>query len=297
MTDDAIALAPRAHRAIETLHSCVYFAPEVEAEFTAIGLRPGSMPYFASRAAPMGAVGAGVVAATFYNFNPAMVARHIPRAWTLASPEQVVAARWRVVAAVLRRLLGESAEADVKELAALTREATADLAPEGRALYAAHASLDWPDDPLLAMWHGATLLREYRGDGHVAVLLSSGLSGIEALATHTVTGRGFTVDGAKRTRGWSDEQWAAAHDALAQRGLLADGALTDTGRALRERIEAETDRLAAAPWRRLGTDRTERLIALGKAFSRVVAGRGAFPAALFGASYSKDASRAKAPRT
>jgi hypothetical protein len=283
MTDDfAIALAPRAHRAVELLHSPVYFAPEAEAEFTAIGLRPGSMPYFASRSAPMGAVGAGVTAATFYNFNPAMVARHIPRAWTLALPEQVIEARWRVAAAVLRRLLGEAADsAEVGELAALTREATAGLAPAGRPLYAGHAALAWPDDPVLQLWHGATLLREYRGDGHVAVLLQSGLTGLEALVTHTVTGAGFTVDGAKRTRGWSVEEWDAACVALDGRGLLAGGALTEAGRALRERIEHETNRLAAAPWRRLGEERTTRLIELGKRFSRIVAGQRAFPPSLF----------------
>src|SRR3954452_23253125 len=83
----------RAHRAVEPLHNHLYFAPQQDEHLTAVGLRPGRMCYFAGRAAPMGAVGPGLVTATFYNFAPAIVARHLPRAWTLATPEQVIEAR------------------------------------------------------------------------------------------------------------------------------------------------------------------------------------------------------------
>jgi hypothetical protein len=82
-------VAARAHRATEPLHAMVYFAPETEAHLTAAGLRPGRMCYFAGRSAAMGAVSPGVTAATFYNFNPELVARHLPRAWALATPAAV----------------------------------------------------------------------------------------------------------------------------------------------------------------------------------------------------------------
>src|SRR3954464_6113417 len=120
---DSPALDPRvvarAHRAVEPLHNNVYFAPEHDERLTAVGLRPGRMCYFAGRAAPMGPVGPGVVAATFYNFSPAVVARHIPRGWTLASPEAVVAARFDAARASLTRLLGAASSAEVEELAGL----------------------------------------------------------------------------------------------------------------------------------------------------------------------------------
>src|SRR3954449_3603995 len=139
----------RAHRAVEPLHNHLYFAPEQDEHLTAVGLRPGRMCYFAGRAAPMGAVGPGVVAATFYNFSPSLIARHIPRAWTLAAPEQVVATRFAAARASLTRLLGgpEAADApEVAELAGLLRAACAALTPEGRPLYAAHAELPWPEE-------------------------------------------------------------------------------------------------------------------------------------------------------
>ena len=101
-------VAARAHRATEPLHAMVYFAPETEAHLTAAGLRPGRMCYFAARSAAMGAVSAGVTAATFYNFNPELVARHLPRAWALATPAAVVAARYAAADEVMARLLGPS---------------------------------------------------------------------------------------------------------------------------------------------------------------------------------------------
>ncbi|MDT4979684.1 MAG: hypothetical protein QOG07_1563 [Pseudonocardiales bacterium] len=283
-THPAPSAAGRAHRATDPLHSLIYFVPEAEQEYTAIGLRPGRMGYFASRSAPMGAVSAGVTAATFYNFNPEVVARVIPRAWTLASPENIIAARFRVADLALRRLLGDVVDApEVEEAANLAREATVGLAPEGRALFAAHAGLSWPELPHLALWHAVSLLREYRGDGHLIALQMAGLSGIESIVTHTATGYGFLEGPAKLLRGWSDEQWAAAVDDLRARGLMDADGLTTEGVSLRERVEADTDRLDAAPWQRLGPDRTARLIELGKGLSRVVSGNGAFPAGVFAA--------------
>src|SRR4051812_5614302 len=235
-----LRLVARTHRRLEPLHSHVYFAPETDERLTAVGIRPGRMVYFAGRAAAMGAVGPGVVTATFGNFAPAVVARHIPRAWTLATPEQVLAARHDAARASLTRLLADPPAADVEELAGLLREACAALTPEGRPLYAGHADLPWPEDPLLQVWHGVTLLREHRGDGHVLSLVRHGLSGLEALVTHTVTGRGFTQQAAQATRGWSDEEWVGSVARLTERGLVADGALTEDGLAVRTAVERET---------------------------------------------------------
>ena len=269
----------RAHRAIELVHSHVYFAPETEQHLTGAGLRPGRMCYFAGRSAAMGAVGPGAVTGTFYNFSPALVARTIPAAWELATPEQVLAARLDAARASLTRLLGDMASApEVGELGELLREACTALTPEGRALYAGHADLPWPEEPLLVLWHGATLLREHRGDGHVAALLHSGLSGIEALVTHTALGRGFTPEAAKATRGWSEEEWTAAVRALADRGLVDDAGLTEEGTELRARLEVHTDALSADPWLLLGPERTARVVELGKGFSRQLVANGALSA-------------------
>ncbi|WP_137161539.1 hypothetical protein [Blastococcus sp. CCUG 61487] len=269
----------RAHRAVELLHSHVYFAPETEQHLTGVGLQPGRMCYFAGRSAPMGAVGAGTVAATFYNFSPALIARSIPAAWSLATPEQVLAARLDAARASLTRLLGDAASSDeVAELAGLLRDACTPLTPEGRPLYAGHADLPWPEEPLLVLWHGATLLREHRGDGHIAALLHSGLSSLEALVTHTAMGRGFTPEAAKATRGWSEEEWTAAARALADRGLLDDAGLTEEGVELRARLEVHTDALSADPWLHLGPERTARVVELGKGLSRRLVAAGALSA-------------------
>ncbi|MGY5885252.1 SCO6745 family protein [Modestobacter lacusdianchii] len=272
-----LRLVSRAHRRLEPLHSHVYFAPETDEQLTAIGIRPGRMVYFAGRTAAMGAVGPGVVTATFANFAPAIVARHLPRAWTLASPEQVLTARTVATRASLTRLLGGVDGPELAELAELLREACTALTPEGRPLYAAHADLPWPDEPVLQVWHAVTLLREHRGDGHVLSVVRHGLTGLEALVTHTLTGRGFTQESAQLSRGWSDEEWAAALAGLTDRGLVADGALTAAGEQLRTALEQETDALSAAPFVHLGVARTERVAELGGALTGRLLAAGAFP--------------------
>jgi hypothetical protein len=276
--------AGRTARLLEPLHALGYFAPEVEAEVTGVGVRKGRAAYFASRSAAMGRVGAGPVAATFYVFNPSLVAHFIPAAWDTASPEDVVAARYRGVSAAWARLLGEDAlvSDEVREAADLARTASAGCTVAGRPLYAAHADLAWPDEPHMVLFHALTLLREHRGDGHVAVLIGADLSGIEALVTHTATGRGFTRPAAQATRAWSDEEWASAVTHLAARGLMTSaGELTAEGAALRKTVERRTEESAFSPWEHLGEAGTSRLTELCRPLVTTALTNGAFPAGVF----------------
>lgn len=274
----------RCFQALNTLHTLIYFAPEAEQEYTAAGLRPGRMGYFASRSAPLGAVGPGPVAATFFNFKPSLVARHIPRAWTLATPEQVLAARQRAVDRAMTRLIGAEALADpaTAEAAELALEAAAGCSFEGRPLAAAHAALPVPETAHLALWHAATVLREHRGDGHLAALMAAELEGIEALVTHTATGKGFNAEFARVSRDWSQEEWDAAVERLQARGLLdGDGALTEAGTELRRDIERLTARLALAPYQHLGEKKLERLVELTAPLAAAALANGAVPSGPF----------------
>jgi hypothetical protein len=276
----------RCSRVLEPLHSLIYFAPEHDERFAALGLKPGRMCYLASRAAPMGPVGPEVVTATFYNFNPDLVARHIPAAWQRAAPADILRTRLAVADAVLRRFLGDAVDsAELAEAAELAATATAGAGTPGRPLYAGHRELDWPTEPHLRLWHAVTLLREYRGDGHLAALQVAGLAGLPALIMHTATGRAFTLDFARASRGWSEEQWAAGVAALREKDLLdADGRLTEAGAALREEVEQNTDRLGADPFAHLGEHGTARLAELAKTFIGPIIAGGAFPATAFASS-------------
>lgn len=259
-------------RTLEPYHGLVYLAREAEAEYTTVGLAPGRMGYFASRSAPMGAVTADVVIATFYNFQPDLVRRAIPRAWSLASREDILAARLRVIDGALKRVLGPAAleGAEVEEAAGLVGTAAEGCAAPGHPLYAGHASLPWPEEPHLSLWHGVTLVREFRGDGHVAALVAAGHSGCEALVMHVATGQ-IPPDVATG-RAWSEEEWRSANDSLRGRGLL-DGAgkLTEDGVAARQRVEHLTDQLAMPMWERLGEEGCRRLRQLVRPLSKAIA--------------------------
>jgi hypothetical protein len=275
----------RCHNVLNPLHSTHYFSPDLGRELAAIGIEDDRGAYFAARSAAMGAVGPGTVTATFYNFRHELVARHVPGVWRAASPEAVLGGRARAVDATLRRLLGDEliASEEVAEAAGLALRAAQACTRTARPLYAAHADLPVPEEPHLALWHAATLLREHRGDGHLAVLLAAGLDPVEALVSHTATGKGMAPRWALGTRGWTREDWEAAVDRLRGRGLLdAEGELTDAGAALRQHIEAETDRLDLAPYTHLGVAGVERLTELAKGLLTTAVANGAFPAGMIG---------------
>ena len=124
---------------LEPVHGVVYFAPEARARFEEAGLKGFWMGYFASRSAALGPVGPDLVVATFYVFNPGMVARALPDAWDLASPEAVLDARSELADTTLRSVLGDLAIGPDVETAAELAASIARTAPRaGHPLGAAH---------------------------------------------------------------------------------------------------------------------------------------------------------------
>ncbi|MFF9867181.1 hypothetical protein ACF1G0_17455 [Streptomyces sp. NPDC013953] len=275
----------RCHNALNPLHSTVYFSPDYAKELAGLGIEDSNAAYFAGRAAAMGAVGPGTVAATFYNFSHELIAQHLPAVWDVAPPAAVLAARLRAADATLRRLLGDDTVASeaMAEAAGLALRAAAGCTRHARPLYAAHADLPLPEEPHLAYWHAATLLREHRGDAHLVALLSAGLDPLEALVSHTATGKGMAPRWILATRGWRRADWDAAAGRLRERGVLDErGELTEAGTALRAELEEHTDRLDAAPYEHLGAAGVERLTELGRGFLGAAAAAGAFPQDLVG---------------
>jgi hypothetical protein len=263
----------RAWRVTEPIHALIYFVPEAPERYAKLGVDPRA-GYFASRGAVFGATGPGPVSASFYVFNPDLVRRCLPAVWATVAPAAMLAARTDAADAALRRGLGDVVHGpEMAEAAGLARRAaeSATAFPQGRPLYAATAELPWPDEPHLQLFHAQTLLREFRGDGHVATLLTAGVSGLEAMILQVAAGQADPRF-LRVTRGWRREQWAAAADGLRSRGLIdgAQAALTGSGRELLGGIEEATDRLTEPAYRVLGPDGTARLAELTRPMSRTL---------------------------
>ncbi|MFI9591421.1 hypothetical protein [Nonomuraea sp. NPDC052265] len=258
-------LSRRMWHQIEPLHAVLYFAPQAFAEAAALGYDVESRwpSYFAYRTAPLGRAGAHLATAAYYSFSPRTVGEHVPGVWETASPEKVLQARLVAIDRTCRGLFGDRLGGpELAEAAGLARRAAESVTAAGRPLAAANLDLPWPEEPHLVLWQAATVLREHRGDGHVAALLTAGLDPCESLVSFAAIGAAPPENFAGR--GWSGQEWAEAAERLAARGLLdASGQATERGRALRDQVERRTDELAAQPWRELGEERAERLAHLG----------------------------------
>jgi hypothetical protein len=269
-------LARRFFDRIEPVHAVTYFAPEARGGFDGLGFRGFWMGYFAGRSAPFGVVPAEVVTAAFYNFTPERVAKALPAVWELTTPADAVRIREKSAVAALRRygVTDDEAHAAAELAAKAARSAPLD----GRPLFAANAALDWPEEPLAKLWHATTLLREQRGDGHVAVLVALEVSGRECNVLHAAADR-VPREMIARSRDYDDEQWNHYRDRLARRGLLdGGGQLTDAGRNLKQRIEDTTDRLALRALDGLDDDEVEALFRALTPITRKVVSAGDVPA-------------------
>ena len=251
---------------VESLHGVGYYGPEIRV-FDDVGVHGWWRAYFAYRSAPLGAVGPAVVAAVFYGFAERMVARALPDVWTKVSPERALALRAGAIDAAWRRIfadrVGDRAfEASVIEAAELAEVALGGLDVGARPLSAAHLALDRPATPHMRLWHAATVLREYRGDGHALALAAAEVDPVECQVLMVARGHGNAAT-MQRIRGWEADELAAAAERLVARGWLdAAGAFTEAGAQGRAAIEEHTDRLAAGPVARLGVEGVARFEAL-----------------------------------
>jgi hypothetical protein len=270
-------LARRFFDRFEPVHGVTYFAPEARAALDGLGYRGYWMGYFAARSAPLGTVPPEVVTAVFYNFAPERVAKALPAAWQIAGPESALRARQDSAVAALRRY-GLGADERIGLAAELAGRAAREAPLDGRPLFAANRALPWPDDPLAALWHAATLLREQRGDAHVAVLTAEGVSGRESNVLHAAAGR-VPRDYIARTRDYDEAAWRHHEQRLAERGLLNDdGSPTVAGRDLKDRIESRTDALALSALEALSDDEVETLFQVLTPSTRAVIAGGDLPA-------------------
>ena len=286
----------------EPVHAVTYFTAEARSAYEQAGLRGFWRGYFAGRAAPLGAAGpavaaptgaasAAVVAASFFNFAPAFVARAIPGVWELITPEEALRVRLGGAAEGLGRLLA-GREAEAAAAAGLLWRAIGELDFSGRVLAAANAALPVPPGEDAAaspgsaaavaaaglgrLWQAATLLREHRGDGHFAALAAADIDGCEAVVLRCCLD--LRREDMQPVRGWTDEAWDGALSRLAARGWIdADGALTSAGRAAHAAVEDATDRAASRPWARLGPEATAELAAVLTPLARACAAALPYP--------------------
>ena len=225
-------------RTIEVIHTVVYFTPEAKSAYKAIGLRGYWSGYFASRSAPLGTPGPDVVTSTFFGFAPDMVAKAIPDAWDRANRDEILATRRILANRALQSTIGS--EDGVAEVADALLDAADRVSYAGRPLAAAHHALRAPESPFDRLWHATSVLREFRGDGHNAVLTAANVGPVDANLMQVAIGK--AGDDQQALRGWSDEEWAAGYDRLVARGWLdRNEGLTDAGLGGREEIEALTD--------------------------------------------------------
>jgi hypothetical protein len=271
-------LARRLWSRLEPIHAVTYFSREPLDALTTAGYKGFWMGYFAGRAAPMGPVGPEIVFATFYNFSMAQVERAVPDAWTFAPPHAALAARQEGSVAALRRAIADIEVGESLETAATLARAAAESAPiEGRTLFAANRGLPWPEQPLAAIWHAATLLREHRGDGHVAALTSAGIHGREANVLQCAAGivprHVFSV-----ARHYDQAEWDRVSAGLVDRGLLdRNGNLTTQGKTIRAAVEDRTDALALSAYEALDDRQLQQLVDAVLPLTRAVIATGDIP--------------------
>ena len=271
---------------IEPISANVYFAPEVHAALEKLGFGGGNVgpngihypdgpAYFISRGAPLGEGASGdLIAAAFGVFKREMVRMVVDFGWTVADRASVLAARQEGAVASLRRMLGEPSELG---WATDVLRRMIDAGPfEGRALSSALLSLGIPDDdPWAAFYRAADIVREHRGDSHIAAWICADLDACE-IGILTDPWRGQALLTWVRSRAWSEDELAAACDRLRSRGLLDGDALTDGGFRLREDIEAATDRQETRMVAALGDD-ADRFFTLLDGWAQAVVDQGGYP--------------------
>ena len=246
------------HMAINMAHRLVYFVPEAAEEYAALGVT-GRGGYFASRAAPLGAATDALIIATYYNFAPRAVHSAMAGVWGTTTPSALQDARFRTVVRSLDRIGFTMSSTDLDEARSIIDPVVAGLDYAGKPLAAANSAIVLPSDPLAALWQQVTIIREWRGDAHISLLVANDIGPCECMVLQVGTGR-FPRAITMATREWNESEWAQAIGVLNKRGWVdPEGAMTPEGIAAREAVENDTNRLCEPIWNNAGEAGLRRL--------------------------------------
>ncbi len=231
--------------------------------------------YVWGRAASLGAdVSESVVTSAFGVFNGALLGPVYSHGRSVSTRADILRAREVGATTGLR---DATVGVDVEIVTSAGRrlhEAVASLEPGARHLFGALQALPVPDDPHGRLWRAAELVREHRGDTHLAACVAAGLTMAE-MNVFTEVWLGYPVGEYSSTRGFDADALAVAVAGLVARGWLVDGALTATGRAARDRLEEVTDAGQRQLVEALGSDVDELITQLSVIGEVVVASRAA----------------------
>lgn len=209
--------------------------------------------YLTGRSAALGEVPSSVVAAVFAVFEPGLVDALWTEGRGLLPLAELIAIRDRATVASLREVLAGADEGELTRVADLLESAAAGLDGTGRVLFSALRAQPPLDDPYGRVWRAADLVREHRGDGHVAASIASGLDPVR-MGVLSEVWLGYPVGEYSGTRAWPQEVQEAGVARLEADGLLLGGVITEAGRATRDAVEAATDRTQDALIAALGAD-------------------------------------------
>ena len=233
--------ARRLRDAIEPIAMICYWSEPAYDAYAALGL-DFLQGYVWSRGCVLGEPDGGVVAAAFGVFEPGLIVQLYDAARATAGLADIRAAREAGAVTALHTVLG--APERVAEVTGALRRGVEAADTAGRSLFAGLAGLPWPTDELGRLWHACSMLRELRGDSHLAAFVAAGLTGLEANIL-TELQVGWPLHSYTATRGWPPEAMNLATINLRERGLIGDDALTGAGASLRADIEEATDRQLA----------------------------------------------------
>jgi hypothetical protein len=206
--------------------------------------------YVWGRASGMGEPAAAVVVSAFAVFEPGLITALYEEARGKVARTDLVEARDEATAASLRAVLGD---ADTSGAVSALRRGIDAADGTGRPLFSGLASQPWPQDPAGQLWRACDIIREHRGDTHVAACVAAGLDPV-AMNILTELYLGLPLYGYSASRAWPQETLDATADDLRGSGLLEGDRLSKEGRRLREDIEARTDAGQRAVVNAIGAD-------------------------------------------
>ncbi len=244
--------------ACEPIGANVYFAPEAHERYAALGLQAMGSGYFCSRSASMGKPPGLVVVAAFGVFSPAVVVPAVDAGWAATEPEPLLTARYDGAVGSLRRLLGEPDARDLARAIELLRRGLHAAEGAGHPLFSGLSRLPWPDDPVGQLWRSCDMVREHRGDSHIAVWTRAMVRPIEIQLMSELQ-MGIPLKTYSATRGWTSAQMDAALDGMRAKGWMDGDAFSPIGRELREQIESDTDDMELPGVDAIGEDLDELL--------------------------------------